>query len=218
MSIDLNSLPLEAGDTPQVDFNNYQDPTEFAPPVPEGIYSFRTIKLEIEKFDQGIVSFIADHEVYDQATGNKVGLVNFDRFTTKVFQRQNVPASMAADMVRAAGITDRPTSPRQWAEVILSIKSWCDQGNFWAGAVQWDGYCAHNDTEKASLKGADGKIAPTQPPPHMAPVSLKGMKSWKVQGSGVNGSEAHYSATTPCPVCGTEVQARARISRRIPKS
>lgn len=230
MAVDLNNLPLEAGDTPQVDFSTYTDPTEFAPPVPEGTVNFKTTRIEIEKFENGIVTFVGDHEAYDPNTGSKVGVINFDRFTTKVFDRQGVPASMAADMIRAVGMTDtlgRAPSPRAWGETVLSIKNWCDQGNFWAGAIQWDGYCAHNDTAKETVfdqqKGGDGrrpagsKPLATQPQGHMAPVSLKGMKNWKVVGSGVNGTEAHYSATTPCPVCGNEIQARAKISRRIPR-
>lgn len=219
MSVDLLNLPMESGDTPQVSWDNYQDPSEFAPPIPEGTYNFKTTKLEIEKFENGVVSFIADHEAFDPATGNKVGSINFDRFSTKVFERQGVPASMAADMLRAAGITERPTSPRQWGEQILSIKAMCDQGQTWAGAVGWDGYCDHKDTPKAALKDANNKVLPAaqQTPPHAAPVSLKGMKQWKVSGTNTNGAEPTYNATVACAVCGNDIQARAKIARRIPK-
>lgn len=211
MPVDLNQLPLEAADTPVVDWDNYADPSEFPPPIAAGTYNFKTVKVEIEKFDQGIVSFIADHEAYDPATGAKVGNINFDRFTTKVFQRQNIPASMAADMLRAIGYSERPASPRQWGEAVLSIKSWCDQGNTWAGAVDWDGYCDHRDTAMASEKGVT-----TQTPPHQAPYSTKGMKSWP-QVAGVNGAAPTHEAVKPCPTCHSDVQARSRITRRIPK-
>src|SRR5579859_549186 len=214
--VDLNALPIEAGDTPQVDFDHYQDPSEFPPPVPAGTYSFKTTKVEIEKFDAGIVSFIADHELYDPATGAKVGAINFDRFTTKVFQRTNVPASMAADMLRAAGITERPASPRQWGEAILSIKSWCDQGNFWTGAVDRDGYCNHKDTQFETQVDGSKKPLAQQTPPHALPYSTKGMKSWP-QTPGTNGTGPVYEAVKPCPVCQGDIQARAKISRRIPK-
>lgn len=220
MPVDLNALPLEAGDVPQVDFDNYADPTEFPPPIPAGTHNFKTVKIEIEKFEQttGVVSFIADHEVYDPATGAKIGNINFDRFTTKVFQRQNVPASMAADMLRAVGDTSRPASPRQWGEAILAIKAWCDQGNFWSGADDWDGYCDHKDTDKESLKDAGKKVLPAaqQTPPHQMPYSTKGMKSWP-QLAGVNGQAPTHEAVKPCPACGNDVQARARITRRIPR-
>jgi hypothetical protein len=218
MSVNLNQLPIEAGDVPQVDFDNYQDPTEFPPPVPAGTYSFKTTKIEIEKFEAPVVSFIADHELFDPATGNKVGSINFDRFTTKVFQRQNVPASMAADMLRAAGITTRPNSPREWGEAILSIKAWCDQGNTWVGAVDWEGYCSHKDTEKETLVDQFKKplAAAQQIPPHRLPYSTKGMKSWP-QVAGVNGAAPTHEAVKPCPTCGNDVPARAKIVRRIPR-
>lgn len=214
MAIELNNLPVDAGNSPQIDFDNYADPQEFAPPIPEGTYNFKTVRAEIEKFEQGIVSFILDHEAYDIATGAKVGSVNFDRISTKVFQRSNVPASMAADQLRAAGITARPHSPREWGEHILSIKTWCDQGNFWQGAVQWDGYCSHKDTPHVTEVGSDNKPLPTQTAPHALPFAPRGMKKWPSVGA--NGS-AEHQASMPCPVCGSDVQARAKISRRIPK-
>ena len=217
MSVNLNDLPLESTGQVDVDFNNYQDPQEFAPPVPEGTVSLKTISAEIEKFDQatGVVSVTYNHEVYDKQTGTKVGMLNFDRVSTKVFNRNNVPASMGADMLRAVGVTQRPSSPREWGEQLLAVKSFCDQGNFWDGVIQWDGYCAHKDTAFVTEVGPDKKPLPVQPEGHKAPVTLKGAKNWPLEGA--NGTE-HRASEVPCSVCGSAIQARAKINRRIPKS
>lgn len=214
MSIDLNQLPIEAGTVPQVDFDNYVDPTEFAPPIPEGTYNFKTTSVEIEKFDPatGIVSFLMNHDAFDTNTGEKVGSINFDRISTKVFNRQNIPASMAADQLRAIGSTERPTSPREWGEQIVAVKAFSDQGGVWAGAVQWDGYCGHKDTQYETQVDQNKKPLVTQTPPHALAFAPRGEKAFK---AAVNGSGDH--SVIKCPVCASDVQARAKISRRIPK-
>lgn len=227
MSINLSDLPLEATNAPVIDWDNYSDPQEFAPPVREGNVRLKTTRAEIEKFDQntGILSVVYDHEAYDPQTGEKIGTVNFDRVSTKVFQRSNVPASMAADMLRAVGTTTRPSSPREWGENLIAVKSWCDAGNLWDGVMKWDGYCSHNDTPFETQfdhpKNSDGKRPagskplPVQPEGHKAPVQLRGAKNWPMEGT--NGSE-HRATEVPCSVCGTPIQARSKIDRRIPKS
>lgn len=227
MSVNLNDLPLESVGQVDVDFNNYQDPQEFAPPVPEGTVGLKTISAEIEKFDQatGVVSVIYNHEVYDKQTGGKTGTLNFDRVSTKVFQRNNVPASMGADQLRAIGVTQRPSSPREWGEQLLAVKSFCDQGNTWDGVIKWDGFCGHNKTPFETVynppRQADGKLLPgakplpVQPEGHKAAVQLKGAKNWPVEGT--NGTE-HRAVEVPCPVCTQPIQARAKIDRRIPRS
>lgn len=217
MSINLNDLPLEAVGQVDVDFNNYADPQEFAPPIKEGTLQFKTVKAEIEKFDQktGVIGVVYDHEAYDPNDGSKIGVLNFDRVSSKVFNRSNVPVSMAADMLRAIGTTQRPASPREWGEQLIAVKSFCDQGNFWTGVVKWDGYCAHKGTGFETVLGDDKKPVAVQPEGHRLPIQLKGAKSWPLEG--VNGSE-HRAAEAPCSVCGQGIQARARIDRRIPKS
>ena len=219
MSVNLNDLPLESvGAQPEVDFNNYADPQEFAPPIPEGTYNFKTVKAEIEKFDQttGVIGVIYDHEAYDVASGAKVGTMNFDRVSTKVFNRNNVPVSMGADMLRAIGVTQRPSSPREWGEQLLAVKSFSDQGNFWSGVAKWDGYCSHKDTPfETQTDTSTKKPLAQQGEGHRAPVALRGAKNWPLEGA--NGSE-HRAAEVPCSVCGQPIQARARIDRRIPKS
>lgn len=215
MAIDLNELPLEAGDVPQPDFNNYADPSEFAPPIVEGTYNFKTTNAQIEKFEKGIVSFILDHEGYNLETGEKSGDLKFDRISTKVFDRNGVPVSMAADQLRACGVTERPNSPREWGEAILATKAWCDQGNFWQGVVQWDGYCNHKDTQFETQVDQFKKPLATQTAPHAMPFAPRGMKKWP--SSQVDGV-AHYDHVMPCPTCEKDVAARARVNRRIPKS
>jgi len=217
MAIDLNALPLEpVGSQPDIGWDNYADAQEFAPAIPQGTYNFKTTKAEIEKFDQntGVVSVIYDHEAYDIATGQKVGMLNFDRVSTKVFNRSNVPVSMGADMLRAIGVTQRPSSPREWGEQLLAVKTFCDQGSFWVGVVKWDGYCGHKDTAFETVMGNDKKALPQQPEGHKAPVTLKGDKSWPLEGT--NGSE-HRAEEVPCSVCGQPIRARAKVDRRVPK-
>ncbi len=219
MAVNLNDLPLEAADAVVIDWDHYQDPQEFAPPIPEGTYSLKVVKAEIEKFDQktGVVSFILDHEAFDNATGAKVGAINFDHISTKVFNRGNppVPASMAADMLRACvGQTERPASPRQWGEQITALKAWSDQGNTWSGVVQWDGYCSHKGTQFETQVDADKKQLPVQQSPHAAPFAPRGEKQWPLL-TGANGTGAH-NPVMACPTCGQDVQARAKVNRRIP--
>lgn len=223
MAVNLNDLPIEpVGSQPDIDFNNYSDAQEFAPPPPEGNLNFKTVKAEVENFEQstGIITVVYDHEAYDINTGAKVGTINFDRVSTKVFQRNNTPASMGADMLRAIGVTQRPSSPREWAGQLLSVKTFCDQGNFWVGYNKWDGYCTHEgtafETQFDAPKGTKGrKPLPTQAEGHRPPSTPKGAKNWPVEGA--NGSE-HRATEVPCSICGQPIQARAKIDRRIPKS
>jgi hypothetical protein len=215
MSIDLNELPNSPSDVSDVSWDNYKDPTDFSAPLVEGTYMFRTVKAEVVKFEAGIVSFKLDHEVYDPINGAKIGTSNFDTFTTKPFDRQGVPASMAADMLRAAGIMERPSSPREWGELITSIKSLGDQGEYWRGTLQWDGYCAHKGTDKETQFNEWKKPLTPQPSGHFAPFTPRGMKKWPVA-SGSNG-ETKHAYVMKCPTCGEDVTARAKISRRIPK-
>lgn len=218
MAVNLNDLPIEpVGSQPDISWDNYADAQEFAPAIPEGTYSLRTVKAEIEKFDQttGVISVAYDHEAYDIATGAKVGVLNFDRVSTKVFNRSNIPVSMGADMLRAIGVTQRPSSPREWGEQLLAVKAYSDQGNFWTGVVAWDGYCAHKDTPFETALDGFKKPLPVQPEGHKAPVTLRGAKNWPIEGS--NGSE-HRAEEVPCSVCGTAIRARAKVNRRLPKS
>lgn len=217
MSINLSDLPLEATNAPVIDWDSYQDPQEFAPPVREGNVRLKTIRAEIEKFDSntGVVSVVYDHEAYDPATGEKIGTVNFDRVSTKVFQRNNVPASMAADQLRAIGTTTRPGSPREWGEQLLAVKAFSDQGNLWDAVIKWDGYCSHKETAFETQVDNFKKPLPVQPEGHKLPVTLKGAKNWPLEGA--NGAE-HRATEAPCSVCGQPIQARAKIERRVPKS
>lgn len=218
MTISLNDLPLEpVGQQPDIDFNNYADAQEFAPAIPEGTYNFKVIKAEPDSFDTktGVFTVLYDHEAYDIATGAKVGTLNFDRVSTKVFNRSNIPVSHAADMLRAIGVTQRPESPREWGEQLISAKSWSDQGNFWIGAVQWDGYCAHKETPFETAMGPDKKPLAVQPQGHALPFAPKRAKNWPLEGT--NGSE-HRLEELPCTVCGKPIRARAKIDRRLPKS
>lgn len=211
MPVDLNALPLEAPDMVQPDFDNYQDAQEFPPPPPEGTYSFRTTKAEIEKFENGVLTVLYDHELFDMASGNKIGDLRFDRVSTKVFKRNEVPVSMAADQLRAIGVAERPSSPRQWGEQLLNVKSFCDAGNMWQGAIKWDGYCGHKGTEHET-KMENGKLVGGK-----EAFTVKGMKKFPQEGA-ANGSGPHYADTMPCPTCKQEVRARAKVDRRIPKA
>lgn len=215
MAVSLNDLPIEPTGV-QPDFDNYADPQEFAPPIAEGTYNFKTTRAEVEKFDQstGVLSVVYDHEAYDKNTGQKAGVVNFDRVSTKVFNRNNIPVSMAADMLRAVGVTQRPSSPREWGEQLLAVKTFCDQGQFWSGVVKWDGYCSHKDTPFETQVDGFKKPLATQPEGHKPPTVLRGASKWPL--AGANGA-GHREPEVPCVVCGTPIQARAKLDRRVPK-
>lgn len=193
MAIDLNNLPTTAEDVEQPDYDNYTDAQEFPPPFPEGIYQFKQNKAEVAKFENGITSFILDHDVFDD-TGNKIGSVAFDRISTKVFERQGVKVSMAADHLRALGITARPNSPRAWADAMIS-----GNGETFKAATKWEGFCNHKGTDKEVKDSKQG-------------FNVKGASKFPKNGNGEPASEME------CPVCKGTVRARTRIDRRIPKS
>jgi hypothetical protein len=205
--IDINNLPTVSETVELPDYDNYVDASEFAPPFPEGIYTFKTSKLEVEKFDQatGVVSFSADHDAFDD-TGNKVGSISFDRFSTKVFDRSGVKVSMAADQLRAYGIQARPASPREWADVLMAAAS---NGDTFKAATRWEGYCGHKGSQHESKYEGAGKAR------HLVSgdpaTELRGERKFPVNGGGEHVPEA------PCGVCGQAIQARSKIDRRLPK-
>jgi hypothetical protein len=69
------------------------------------------------------------------------------------------------------------------------------EGKVFKAIVQWDGYCAHKETEHEAK----------------AAFTVKGARNFPTNG---NGKPAE---SMPCPTCGQSVQARSRINRRIPQ-
>lgn len=205
--IDINSLPVTAEEV-DVTWDNYQDPQEFsAVLLPEGVLTFRTTKCEVDKFDEStpdkpikdkdgnvipwVVTFVATHEAFDDQ-GNSLGSLSFDRFTTKPFNRNGARASMAADQLRAYGETQRPASPRAWADAMLAHANGDDAAT-WKGAVKWDAYCGHKDTPHEVSNGSGG-------------YSLKGARNFTPDGKAT------------CPVCQKQIEARSKVDRRIPRA
>lgn len=221
MAVNLSDLPLEPIGAVEVDFDNYQDPQEFGAPVREGNVRLKTTQAEISKFDTktGIMLILYSHEAYDPSSGEKLGVVNFDRVSTKVFPREGIPASMAADQLRATtgarSSRDDRWGPQRWGSELLAVKNWCDQGNLWDAVIKWEGSCIHKDTSFQTVMDADNKPLAMQPEGHKAKVQLKGARSWPMEG--VNGNE-HRALEVPCSVCQQPIRAQAKIDRRIPKS
>lgn len=192
MAIDLNELPTTPQEVEQVDYDNYADASEFPPPLPEGIYTFKQESAEVAKFENGVVSFVLNHEAFDDQ-GNAIGKLSYDRISTKIFDRSGVKVSMAADQLRALGIQARPSSPREWADAIIS-----GNGETFKGAVTWDGYCGHKGTPQEVTDSKKG-------------FSVKGARKFPLNGDGKPAEEME------CPVCQQTIRARSKINRRIPK-
>lgn len=194
MAISLDSLPITSEAVDEVSFDSYVDASEYPPPKPEGIYTFRQKKAEIEKFDQntGVVSFLLNHERIDDQ-GNSLGDFNFDRVSTKVFERSGTKVSMAADHLRALGNTDRPRNPQEWGKAILS-----GDGQSFKAATKWDGFCKHKGTPQ-EVENKDG-------------FTVRGEKKFPTDASGQRVPEME------CPVCKQTIIVREKIDRRLPKA
>lgn len=177
----------------QVDFENYQDQSEFPPPAPEGVYTFKQESVEFDVTAEKFLLAILNHTIVapgEQVDGHKL---NFDRVSNKPFDRNGVKVSQMADQIRALGIVERPRTAEDYAKAIES-----GVGQTWKGQIQWEAGCNHAGTEH-EVDWKDGKV-----------FRLKGMKKFPALPNG------GHADTTTCPTCGTEVRARERISRRIP--
>lgn len=177
-----------------VDFDGYVDQSEFPPPAPEGVYTFKQVKSDFEVNKAGYLSAVLNHEVVapgDPVDGHKI---NFDRVSSKPFERNGVKVSQMADHIRALGITERPKDPKAMGEAIAS-----GDGQLWKGQTRWEAGCNHKDTEH-EVEWGDSKV-----------YRLVGMKKFPMLPNG------QHQDTVTCPTCGAELRAQEKINRRIPQ-
>lgn len=186
---DLSNLQLTQENIEVSD--NYVDASEFPPPIPAGTYELIQGKPEFT-VTKGFLSANMTHEV---ANGPEAGArLSFDRISNKPFDRQGVKVNMMTDHLRAIGDKARYTTHQQYADALEA-----GEGKTFKAQVDWEGGCNHDGTPQA-CEWADANV-----------TRVKGMKNFPANGNG------GYLQETKCATCGQTIQARSRISRRIPQ-
>ena len=192
MSVDLSNLKLVEEQIEVPDYDNYQEAQEFAPPIPEGIYTFIQGKPTFKASADGkYLNAEINHVVAGGPEDGKS--LNFDRMSNKTFERSGVKVNMMADQLLALG--DRLSKPRSHQEYADAIAA--GEGKSFQASVQWEGGCNHEETPQACDWGA------------LAVFRAKGAKAFPQNGNGQALTEML------CPTCGKKVSARAKINRRI---
>lgn len=182
--VDLSNLKLVEEDITVADDAQYVDASAFPPPIPEGIYTFTQGK---PTFKAGNGGFLGAEMTHTVAGGEQDGkTIAFDRISDKPFERSGVRVNMMKDQLRAIG--DR-TTYRTHGEYATALEA--AEGKPFKAEVQWEGGCAHKDTDKA-VEWSDPSV-----------FRVKYAKNFLGKDS------------VPCPTCGAEVAARAKIARRI---
>ncbi len=191
--VDLQNLQLNNDVDVAIDTSTYVDPSDFPPPPPEGIYTFIQGKPTFEATNAGFLSASMDQviELPEEAKGGRVG---FDRISNKPFERQGVRVNMMMDHLRALGVTDQPKNHAEYAQAIEAA-----EGKPFKAQVVWEGFCGHKDTEFQIPQGDYTKA-----------YTIRGEKNFPPAPNG------GHLAEVVCPICKQTVQARAKISRRIP--
>jgi len=187
--VDLSNLKLVEENIEVADDASYADATAFPPPIPEGIYTLIQGKPTFSATGAGFLQAQMDHTV---AGGEHDGAkLAFDRISNKPFERSGVRVSMMKDHLRALGDRNTYRSHPEYAQALEA-----GEGKPFKAEIQWEGGCAHKDTPQE--------------------VDWSSKDVFRVRGARnfVNGS-GKPSETIPCPKCGQEVVARARINRRI---
>lgn len=202
--VDLSNLKLVEENIEVADDSQYVDASEFPPPIPEGIYTFVQGKPEFGATGAGFLQATMTHAV---AGGEQDGAkISFDRVSNKPFERSGVRVNMMKDHLRALG---DHTAYRSHAEYAAALEA--GEGKAFKAQVQWEAGCNHADTEY-EVGWNDRKMV-TDP----ATGQSRNIEVFRVRGSRnfpTNGS-GKPSETVKCSICGQDVAARARISRRI---
>lgn len=193
MAVDFQNLPLEQEDI-SVSMDNWVPPTEFPPPLPEGVYTLRQGRVTdaVSKPNkEGKLFLLVSFDPHIVEGGEYDGKrVPFDQVSASPFERQGVKVSMLIDHLKALGVTERISDQRMAGEIIVN-----SEGKPFKVALQWEGYCGHKGTSQ------EGSPA----------FTLRGERNFP----SLNGGASHADETT-CPTCQKTVRARVRISRRIP--
>jgi hypothetical protein len=184
-----------------IDYDNYKEPTDFPPPVPAGIYTLKQgwqdEKKPFEASKDGFLQATLKHTVFDE-TGHEIGTIAFDRISNKPFERQGVKVNMMVDQLRALGNTDRPRTHDDYATAIAA-----GDGQAFKAQIDWEAFCGHKGTQHEVTDSKQG-------------FTVKGMKRFPPLPVNGTGKQEH-APEIQCGVCGQTLQARARITRRIPK-
>jgi len=193
MAIDINQLPVTPDDVSAEDFDNYVDASEFPPPLADGTYTLKPLKVEFDlreaqNGNPAVLVAILGHEAFDDS-GNSLGKLSFDRISDKVFLRSDVKVSMMADQLRAWGDSQRYSSKQEKA---LAIKAHVEAGDTFKAVTKREAFCNHKDT---SHEVTDSK------------------KGWTVKGNKIPDGATEME----CPVCKKQVRVNSKVDRRIPK-
>jgi hypothetical protein len=187
---DLSNLKLVEENIEVADESTYVDAREFPPPLPPGVYQFIQGEPAFSATAGGYLQAEMTHEVaggeHDKAK------LAFDRVSNKPFERSGVKVSMMSDHLRALGDRTRYRSHQEYAEALTRAT-----GKPFNAQVDWEVGCNHEDTDKHVEWGDD--------------------KVFRARGAR-NFPQANGKPTTEitCPVCGKKLEARSRITRRIP--
>lgn len=187
--VDLQNLKLVEEDITVADDAQYVDATAFPPPVVEGIYTFIQGKPTFKATGGGFLGAEMTHTISGGTEDGKT--VAFDRISDKPFERSGVRVNMMKDQLRAIG--DHATY-RTHQEYATALEA--GEGKPFKAEVQWEGGCAHVGTPQ-EVAWTDTKV-----------FRVKYAKNFS------NGS-GKPADSIPCPTCGQEVVARAKINRRI---
>ena len=193
--VDLSSLKLVEEEIVVADDAQYVDASEFPPPIPAGMYTLVQGKPDFTATSNGYLQATMTHVV---AGGEHDGAkLAFDRVSDKPFDRQGIKVSMAADHVRAVyPVGERPTC-RSHADYAAAIEG--AEGKPFKAQVDWEAGCNHDGTPQA-CEWTDDKV-----------FRVKGERNFPPSPSGQG-----KLSEIKCTVCGTVVQARTRIVRRLP--
>lgn len=199
---DLSKLSLVPETDVSVDFDAYIDPSEFPPPIPEGVYTL--VQGKVREFSATDGYLLASFEPHVVNGGEQDGAkLPFDRVSAKPFERQGVKVSMAVDHVRAVfGPTERPSTQQDIADALER-----GEGKPFKVQTQWEAGCNHKGTEHEVDWNEKGKGPDNKP----LVFRVRGARNFPLSPNGTG----HLDAI-PCPTCGNEVRARSNIMRRIP--
>jgi len=192
--VDLSNLKLVEEQIELADDASYIDASEFGPPPDEGTYTFAQGRPTFSATDKGFLQALMTHKF---AGGDYDGKdFPFDRISNKPFERQGVKVSMMNDHIRAVySSADRP-KPRSHAEYAQALEA--AEGKTFKAALQWEAGCRHEGTPQECEWTDSDKV-----------WRVRGARSFPQNGGGKPHTEIK------CEICGTVVQARARINRRI---
>lgn len=189
MSVDLSNLQLVQEDV-SVDVDQYVDPSEYPPPIPDGTYLFKQGKPEFDVTGKGFLQAQFTHEVVE---GEQAGAkVSFDRISNKPFDRQGIKVNMMTDHLRALGDRARYRTHQEYADALSA-----GEGKTFKAQTQWEAGCNHKGTPKEVEWTGDV-------------FRVKNQKNFPANGNG------GYLPEIACPTCGTKVQARTRVNLRVP--